>query len=234
MNKYTIKARGPIQDFYEIIIPAAGIGKRMKTYGPKTLISINGTTIIDNQLRIINRIFRNYRVVLVCGFQAEKLMNSTPEEIIKVENPNFEDTNVVRSIGVGLRATVSQHVLIVYGDLVFNNNALNAKFDESCLILDQSQSMSNEEVGCITNNNIVESLCYDLPQKWGQIVYLQGKELTLMKQYCYNRVFGKTFGFEAINEVINMGGVFKSIAPKNSYIIDVDTSKDIEKARNLL
>lgn len=234
MSSYTIKAKGPIQDFYEIVIPAAGIGKRMKTYGPKALITINDITIIDNQLQIIRQVFKNCRIILVCGFQADKLMNHTPNDIIKIENGLFESTNVVRSIGAGLRATISQNVVIIYGDLVFNAATLNTKFDESCLILDPSKSMSPEEVGCITNNDVVENLCYDLPEKWGQIVYLKGKELSLMRQFCYNRLYGKMFGFEALNHVINTGGRFKAVAPHNSYIIDVDTAKDIEKARGIL
>lgn len=233
MSSYTIKARGPIRDFYEIIIPAAGIGKRMKTYGPKALIDINNTSIINRQLQLLHKVFTNFRVILVCGFKADRLMNNTSHDIIKVENTQFESTNVVRSIGVGLRAAISDHVLIIYGDLVFNEAALAVKFDESCLILDESQTMSNEEVGCVTNNGIVENLCYDLPQKWGQIVYLQDRELWQMRQFCYNRANGKMFGFEAINHVIGAGGKFKAMFPPNSYIIDVDTVKDIAKAREI-
>ena len=234
MNKHIIKARGPVRNFYEIIIPAAGIGKRMKTYGPKALIEINNQTIIQNQLKIINDTFPHCRIILVCGFQAEKLMNNTPNNIIKVENSSYEESNVVRSIGVGLRATITDNVVIIYGDLIFNKAALNIRFDESSLITDQSSSMSQEEVGCIVNEGIVESMCYDLPLKWGQIMYLNGKELRLMKEYCYNKNNSKMFGFEAINYVIGLGGKFKVATPSNAYIIDIDTSKDIEKAKELL
>lgn len=235
MNTFIIKAQKPVKDFYEIIIPSAGIGRRMKTYGPKALISINDhTTIIQNQLQIIDSVFNNYRIILVCGFQADKLMSSTPDHLIKIENENFVNTNVVRSIGMGLRATLGSNVIILYGDLVFNSFALQYKFDESCLVLDSSGTMPAEEVGCIVTNNQVESLCYDLPQKWGQIAYLTGKELALLKKVCWNRENDRMFGFEAFNMVINLGGRFKGILLPKAKIIDIDTSKNIETARTII
>ena len=33
-----------------IIIPAAGVGRRMKSYGPKPLIKVGNSTIIKNQI----------------------------------------------------------------------------------------------------------------------------------------------------------------------------------------
>jgi 2-C-methyl-D-erythritol 4-phosphate cytidylyltransferase len=38
---------------YSIIIPAAGLGRRMKTYGPKSLTPIGNETILSKQLKII-------------------------------------------------------------------------------------------------------------------------------------------------------------------------------------
>ena len=38
-------------DQLTVIIPAAGIGRRMKSYGPKSLIKIGNSTIIKNQIR---------------------------------------------------------------------------------------------------------------------------------------------------------------------------------------
>ena len=35
-----------------IIIPAAGVGRRMKSYGPKPLIKVGNSTIIKNQINL--------------------------------------------------------------------------------------------------------------------------------------------------------------------------------------
>ena len=113
--------RGKKTEEYSIIIPAAGMGYRMRSYGPKALISLNlDQNIIQRQIEIIKNNFTNYEIILVVGFEAEKLMRNTPEFLVKVENESYERNNVVRSIGMGLRATTTDKVLIIYGDLVFN------------------------------------------------------------------------------------------------------------------
>ena len=54
----------------DIIIPCAGLGKRMKSYGPKPLIKIkDNKTILDNQLKIIKKFFPNPNIIMVCGFK---------------------------------------------------------------------------------------------------------------------------------------------------------------------
>ena len=53
-----------------VIIPAAGAGRRMKSYGPKCLIDLTpNQTILDRQLEIINNTFKRTEIILVCGFE---------------------------------------------------------------------------------------------------------------------------------------------------------------------
>ena len=105
----------------DIIIPCAGLGRRMKSYGPKSLIVIKkNLRIIDNQLKLLKKNFPTANIILVTGFESDAVMNSTPMDIVKIENENYDTTNVMRSIGIGLRAC-KRDVLIVYGDLIFNN-----------------------------------------------------------------------------------------------------------------
>jgi len=58
-----------------VIIPAAGMGRRMKSYGPKSLIKIGNSTIIKNQINLLQTYFSPTTIVLVCGFKATLLMN---------------------------------------------------------------------------------------------------------------------------------------------------------------
>lgn len=219
----------------DVVIPAAGLGKRMKSYGPKPLIKLkNGCRIIDNQLKIIKSIIPNANIILVCGFEAISLMNNTPSDIIKVENEHYETTNVVRSIGMGLRAC-QRDVLILYGDLVFNSETIeNMNFNKSSLFASPN-IMKNSEVGCIVNNKgKVENLMYDLDNKWGQIIFLKSRELDIFKKICWNPDNYNMFGFEAINEMVSNGGVISACSDDDARIIDIDSSKDLEKVREII
>jgi choline kinase len=220
---------------YSIIIPAAGEGVRMRTYGPKPLINITPTTnIINNQLNIINACFAKPEIILVCGFESDKVMDNTPEYLIKVENESFNTTNVIRSIGIGLRASTRPKVVIIYGDLVFNSPTLQAPFmNVSSLLIDRSNTMTFNEVGC-TIDNFVENVMYDLPNKWAQIGFFTGLELSMLKSICYDRDNNMKYGFEALNEIIDNGGRFVPMSPEGMMVNDIDNSKDIKIGQSII
>ena len=109
----------------DIIIPAAGQGRRMKSVGPKGLIRLGNETVLLRQIRLLKQAFPEARIVVIGGFGHAKLHKSLPPNISFVVNNRYRDTNVSHSIHVGLQFTRPHHsVLIVYGDLVFNHHAL--------------------------------------------------------------------------------------------------------------
>ena len=173
---------GKRTDRYSIIIPAAGMGHRMRSYGPKPLIRLDANqNIIQRQLRFIQNNFSNCEIILVAGFESDKLMKNTPDFLIKIENENYEKTNVVRSIGMGLRAATTDKILIIYGDLVFNEETLcNLKLEQSCVLIDESDTMGIDEVGCNINDSSIEQLLPDMPNKWGQISFFIDKDKMLV------------------------------------------------------
>ena len=217
------------------VIPAAGCGRRMKSYGPKALLEIHDENIITNQINILEKVVPRISISLVCGFKAEKLMKNLPERIIKIENEFYETTNVVRSIGVGLRTIRDSATLIlVYGDLFFNDIAIKClDLSYSCILINDT-TMTDEEVGCVVDENgILQNMMYDLPNKWAQVAVFNGLELKLLKQLCWDKKNYHKFGFEIINEIIEKGGKFACLKHKKCKVIDIDTSKDIERAKEI-
>lgn len=221
---------------YSIIIPAAGQGTRMKAHGAKSLIKLTpDLTVIQNQLNIIAQKFRYYEIILVAGFQAYRVMRDTPNDIIKIENERYEDTNVCRSIGMGLRAATTNRVLIIYGDLVFNSSALDVKFNKgSSLIIDSSNTMTDNEVGCTITNGLIDQILYELPNKWAQISFFVDKELDMLKQLTWNPDNERLYGFELINHIIDKGGKFRAISPNGIRVNDIDSSSDIQIAQDII
>jgi len=219
-----------------IIIPAAGEGTRMKAYGIKSLIPLNTTTnIIEHQLKTIFKVFnrKTTEVILVTGFQSLKLMNNTPDDLLKVENERYLETNVIRSLGMGLRVAKHSAVLVIYGDLVFNIHALTTDLQKSTLMIDKN-TMGENEVGCTIDNERIENVLYNLPNKWAQIGYFVGKELALLKQFCWHPSNERKFGFEAINHIIEKKGKFLAKQPNQIKVNDVDSPKDLEVAQAIL
>jgi choline kinase len=228
--------KAPNVQKYSIIIPAAGMGVRMKSFGVKPLIKLKpDLTVLQNQLNIIDQKFRYYEIILVVGFQAFRIMKETPQDIIKIENERYEETNICRSIGMGLRAATTNRVLIINGDLVFNSAALNVKFNQgSALLIDTSHTMTPNEVGCTVTNKYVDQVLYELEHPWSQISFFVGKELEMLKQMTWEPENERLYTFEIINRIIDMGGKFKAMMPPGIRSNDIDTSKDIAIAQDIV
>ena len=230
-----IAASGPRQNRkYSIVIPAAGIGSRMKKYGPKPLIKINNSNnLIDRQFKIIDSVFRWYEIILITGFQHNKIIKHVPSKIKTIYNNDYESTNVIHSINIGLNNCSTDNVIILYGDLVFNKFAINLPFNlESMAVI--SNTMKSEEIGCNITNGYVEQMFYGINNKWAQILFLQNKELELMKDFASQENNATKYGFEAVNHIISKGGKFKAIQPKQAKIIDIDTSLDLKRISTIL
>jgi len=236
MKKYknTHTIRGEKKVDCSVILLCGGEGLRMKTYGVKSLIQLNNEhTIISRQLELIQNTISPKEIIIVGGFEAERLFNKTPTNILKVENEKFAETNVCRSLGIGLRITSTEFIVVIHGDLVFTQNALTFPLSRSLLIADNNY-MNQEEVGMTICDGEVEHLYYDLPKKWGQIATYTRRELKLLRGICYNSDKFRLYGFEVINEIMNKGGRFFAYENENIRMVDVDSPKDILKAQQLI
>tara|TARA_R100000005_G_C4996897_1_gene203680 strand:+ start:1748 stop:2449 length:702 start_codon:yes stop_codon:yes gene_type:complete len=233
MAKHKIKNSDT--DTITVIIPAAGTGRRMKTYGPKPMINIGKKTILQRQIDIIKQYFKSVRFIIVTGFESDKLIQNSPKDFIKLENELYKETNVARSVSIALNAVESDRVLVLMGDLVFSKEAIGMlDYNSSCTSA-SIDSHREAEVGCIiSKNGVLLNMMYDLELKWNQIVYLQGKELKLFKEACTKRRNRKLFLFEIMNKVIDKGGKIKCIINDKIKVIDVDNSKDLLKIKEII
>ena len=236
MSRNTSVVHSPDNRPISVIIPCAGIGNRMKSYGPKCLIKINDHHIIDRQLNYIHKYLYRPEIIVVTGFESKKIKShlQSKKNLKIVENENWENGNVISSLNTGLQHATNPNVLIIYGDLVFNAWTLKAPFGiSSLLIIDSSGYMKDEEVGVITNKNEVVSLMYGLPNKWAQIAYFTGNELKQLYKYCSLSTNQHKLGFEGINHILNCNGQFVAYSPKRMKAMDIDSSKDLILAEEI-
>ena len=215
-----------------VVIPAAGAGYRMKSYGPKCMLELKTETVIQRQIKQVHKRFTNYEIVIVGGFRSDKLFQYLPNNFIKVQNERFEETNVVRSIEIGINASTSENILIMYGDLVFEEGILNSldTSETTMLVGANSQHHDTRSVGCVIVKNNVESACWKIPNKWSQILYIHENRLAQFKTCLGNE---KWFGFESINEMINKFGPIKAQVHKQ-LCLDIDSAKDLDKIKEIV
>lgn len=220
---------------YSIVIPAAGEGVRMNTYGAKSLLKLkNDQTVLQRQLDIIANTIPFYEIILVTGFQSERVMNSAPNNIVKVENTSFADSNIVKSIGIGMRAATTDNVIVIHGDLVFTPQCLKVPFDMDSGVIVGDSPKRKDEICCTSYKGYVEHMFYDLPDYWTQITYLTGKELDIVRKMVWNKENAHKYFFEILNDSIDKGAKLKTFSPKGAVSVDIDTSKDISTADSIV
>jgi choline kinase len=222
-----------------IIIPSAGQGRRMKTVGAKGLIELrHEETVLSRQIRILSKIYPGADIVVVVGFESEKMFRVIPKYVRVVENELHSITNVVRSIDIGLKATTSDRVMVVYGDLVFNAATVtNLPLAESFVLIDKFRrnrtQIDEQEVGVTVVDDYVTRFDYGLKTKWAQIFFATGRELSCLRRLAAERERRKCFGWELLNAMLDKNGSLRAIEPKGMRIVEIDCSKDIDAAKRV-
>ncbi len=87
---------------------------------PKTLLKINGNTILNTQIEAFNQVGIK-DITVVRGFAKEKV---TAANINTIDNDDYETTTELYSLLLA-KQELKQNTVISYGDLVFKNYILN-------------------------------------------------------------------------------------------------------------
>lgn len=206
-----------------IIIPCAGQSSRYSY--PRCLIKLgDGSSILSRQINLLHKLNKDSEIIVVCGFQHERITNNLPNFVDYVINYNFENTGVAYSIGLGISQTDAERIIVIYGDLVFNTLDLTS---EGSTIWVGGQK--KDGIGIVSNNSQIIHMSYGLKDKWVQILSLENLELEIFKKEINKRQKKKFCTHEIINDIIIKGGKFKLKNCKNN-IIEINNSKDVKEA----
>ena len=221
-----------------IIIPGAGHGRRMKSYGPKPLFKLSDEVrLIDHQYRMIKEnVVDEHEIIFVGGFKHERVIRHTRDMDIKhVHNDRHAETNVVDSLRIGIEAAKFDVIVVIYGDLYFNRGTIdNIDYDHTSILCNAEGGwMSPKEVGCTIDNGLVEHVLYDLDNKWAQVGTFVRGELAMLKKMIGNNKYRNYFLFEIMNEMIDRGASIKAIIDDEIKTRDIDNVADLAAVQEL-
>lgn len=149
----------------QAVILAAGMGRRLKNLtknNTKCMVKVNGITLIERMLRILDRKGLS-RIVVVVGYEREGLISYINTLNIKtpirfIDNKIYHKTNNIYSLALAKEYLITEDTLILESDLIFEEEvidilmqderetlALVDKFeswmDGTCMILDDDDSI---------------------------------------------------------------------------------------------
>lgn len=230
MKTHTKKIKDKTPPDSQVIILAAGLGSRTRSYEPRCLLKYGGKVLLDNQIEILSDKFNKSEISVVCGFDYQRILKRVDKKARIVENQIYEDSNSGESLKLAINNSFKSNIFFIHGDLFISPEIFNnVKFDKSFILVDSSNKFDEREVGVTIVNNFATILSYNLPTKWCQMGFITGKEFEIVKKLFAKQDFNSKYllTFEIINKIIELGGNFCCFDIGSAFIKEIDSLKDI-------
>ena len=168
--KYTNPWIYPKCDWLKAIILAAGMGTRLgnipKT-SHKTLTNINGTSLIERQIKILKKNNIN-KIWVVTGYNAKILRNTLSSFNVNfLHNNNYLKTDTLDSFWFA-RKCMDDELITLYGDVIFEEeiitNLLNSNKHDISLVIDKSKSKEDDDMKVFFDGDLIKKIDKKLPK----------------------------------------------------------------------
>ena len=182
----------------QAVILAAGMGKRLKALtadNTKCMVKVNGVTLIERVLRILDK-KKLSRIVIVVGYQGHKLMEfvsgldvRTPIEYI--ENPIYDKTNNIYSLALAKDYLVKEDTLLFESDLIFEEAVVDALMEDerdTLALVDKFESWMDGTCTILDENDCIAD-------------FVPGKYLNFAQKDNYYKTVN-IYKFSSINSLI--------------------------------
>lgn len=241
----------------QAIILAAGMGKRLKHLtenNTKCMVKVNGISIIERTLRILDRKELN-KIVIVVGYEGQKLVNyikslnvATP--ITYIWNNDYEKTNNIYSLSLAKEHLCEDDTILLESDLVFDEAIIDGmltderkslavvdKFeswmDGSCMIIDDDDRIVDFVPGKYFNFNDKEKYyktvnIYKLSKDFSSNIYVPFLA-------AYEKAMGENEYYESVIKLIAMLETNEIRVKRidNQKWYEIDDIQDLDIAESL-
>lgn len=149
----------------QAIILAAGMGTRLKkltSNNTKCMVKVNGVTLIERALSILDRKGLS-RIVLVVGYQAQNLIEfvhtlniNTP--VVFIENSIYDKTNNIYSLTLAKKYACEEDTLLLESDLIFEEALIDALLDddrETLALVDKFENWMDGTCTILDDNDCI-------------------------------------------------------------------------------
>lgn len=237
------------------VILVAGMSRRMGSLTeslPKTLLPLNGTTILFQIVTSLKQCGLN-EVVFVCGYRSEQIRSYVKSHFpeLKTEwvtNPKYAETNTSSSVLL-TQPVIDAYggpILLINGDVVFDSRVIQRTLDapQDTVLATRLDRVDEEEVKVrIDMHDRILEIGKHIPprQAAGESVginRLSKRVLTNLYPILSHRVYhgkGKQEFYEAsFNQLIQEGLPFHIADITEFPVMEIDTPEDYEEVKNTI
>jgi|TARA_B100000085_G_C18392917_1_gene451225 CTP:phosphocholine cytidylyltransferase-like protein len=229
------KVKFDLAKHYSIILFTESHGYRMKNHGAVQLTKINGTCLIDHQIKAIKSRFKNFNIILSCGFESSRIWRHIKNkyrklDITLIENPLYRTTNSCESVRLALMNTNAKNILICSSSNIFEKKHLDQLSFSSTSIFCQRSQNNKMDLKVYKGNNNHTKLDFGVGDlSWTEMLYLEGEKAV---NDLYNIIdceeYKSKFLFEAINKLSARHSV-RVYENKHKEIIKLDSALKLKE-----
>ena len=222
----------------KVIILAAGQGQRLGLNLPKSIIKLSEKcTILDYQLKNLEKITSINNIVLVVGFKKDLITKNCKGPMFIV-NDHYATTNTARSLLFALENIEIDDVLWLNGDIIFDAGIIELiKKSKANFICVNRNRVGEEEVKyCLDNEGYIYRISKLLVSGIGEAIginFIKKEDLPCFiasLRQCEDMDY-----FEKAIEIAIVQGVkFNPLYTNNRFCIEIDFKQDLHIAREFI
>jgi CTP:phosphocholine cytidylyltransferase-like protein len=193
-NRFTapIKYQPGITVDLPVVVLSSTISHKMGIYGAKFEYKTKTGSLFDHQYKTVREAFPRAEIVLGTGknsYKANKNLKNTwgKDGVKMVENSGWAETSEIEILRLALNVLPdASRILIISGDVFFDVKALNF-LSSTESITTYYKDKHADEIGLNFNehkNDKLMGISCEFEHKWSNLLYLTGKELDLLRQFC--------------------------------------------------
>ncbi len=239
------------------IILAAGMGKRLKELtkdNTKCMVKVNGETLIERMLHILDRKGLS-RIVIVVGYKGQELISyidtlQISTEIVFVENPIYNRTNNIYSLALANHYLMAEDTILFESDLIFEEGIVDALIadnrtnlavvdkyeswmDGTCMVLDDEDNIqdfiSGKRINFSDKDIYYKTVnIYKFSRHFSANTYVPFLE-------AYQKAMGQNEYYESVIKLIAMLGTneLKAMRLQGQVWYEIDDVQDLDIAETL-
>ena len=220
-----------LDSLISIILFSENHGYRMKSYGPISLMKIEGKTLIQRQVESIKAAFKNFEIILCSGFETEKTVNFVKTNfadvnIRVVENQIHFNSNCCESARLCMHNINNDKIIMCNGSLLITPQVFSQiDYKRSTAIFQTSDEFKSFDVGVVENKGILQNMSVGVKEKvWNEIIYLSNRKvINSLYSTISNPEYKNRFLFEAVNVLLK----------DNRFVAQQNEADDVLKIENI-
>lgn len=186
------------------------------------LFTVDGVTLIDRQIGTINSLYLDNEIIIVSGFEHDKLVKHIHKSKYKnvriIENSNYKNSTALDGWRIGLNLCIKSNVYIIHGDRLFTKESIMHNNQKTHLIIND-EDRHNYNLGILSSKGTLINMSYGLPDVWSEIFFIDSSNFDISRKLINNCKQYKIYNIEGyintLSKKIRISTIKKTDSIKN-------------------